>query len=1537
MTGEPAQAAAASPGHLVIAAVYGANGDTAQWTNDWVELYNPTDADIVLGTKNGSTVTSNYYQCYRGVTTSPQKCTTTVGLYGTVKAHHYFLVWYPSKNTTGVTYTYPDGLTPDIDVAKKSTANGNQVGSDMGGCTTGGQLLLLNSTTGGAATLTGDLSSTAATAAGVVDAVGWTNYVSPTVTQPNAAETNGSATITGASGGTSNGCVLARTFTDGVPVDTNTNATDFTATTPSAYTVHSQISDHVAVAAVADTTISRDEAMTPLTVVGSRGTGALGYSATGLPAGVTIDPATGAISGTPPATVGLGAYPVTVTVTDSSPTGAESVTTSFTLTVSSTLSVDPIAATSVRRNAALTPIQVHPHGGTKPYRYAATGLPDGLTIDAATGVVSGATGVATGSYTAHVTVTDSGAGSEAQSASVDATVVVRRASATSGSGTTSTLRINEVKASATPAQDWVELVNTGAAISAASVSLTDSAGDSYTVPTQDIAAGARVVIDGADLHRAGLDLGAKGSVELVAADDSSIDETSWDSVPTTWARYPDATGDFEVSAYPTKGATNAGPPTIKPNDLLVSEVNYDNNSTDYYEYSEVTNTTDHPIDFSAYGLTMSKSGVTMTFHDPSDTSAASPVVDPVIPAHGTQVFWWVENQYFGVKTTAQFRSNYGLDAATPVILVMGFSSMANSGGDRSYDISVFHGTDPITRAWVDTPCAANTFNGKAVCTATNGNYAEHYAVPADRTNAEAAVWYNSIYAGGDTVGHSLAKAVNNPGTVDLEQLGFSRALSITATSAGATVTSTATGTLDLSGYALENKAGQDYTVPAGTTLAAGAKLTISAADLGFSVGGSNWVSLLAPRGYAYNDGIGLIDSTGPLLSAVAYDSSTGGDPVIDETTGLPLPPAGGLYRPGGISAAGGTVYISNTGDNVLASITAGVTATVAGSLTGYGDLGDGGKATDAQLYQPGGTASDAQGNLYIADSGDNVIRVVGTDGVIRRFAGTGLSGGDAAAVTATSTATSVNLWHPTGVAVDAAGNVFIADTYDNRILKVTPAGVITLVAGTGKAGYTGDGKAATAARLSFPAGIAVDARDNVYVADSSNNVVRRVDAGTGVITTVAGDYAADQAAHGCLGGFAGDGGPATSAQLNDPQGIALDGAGNLFIADTFNHAVRQVSPDGTISTLANSSAVSGKENLPLTGGQYPWNTHLNTPIAVAVDRSTNVVYIADTKNNAVAQVANAAQSGTASGPIEPAAQVAITGSGTAFTACAALTNGPIVSTGAPSVTGTLAVGSTLTAQNGTWTPAPEGYTYQWLRDGVAIAGATGSTYTTSSADGGHVIAVAVTALNVDYASTSVTSAAVSIPVPPVVNTTLTTATPSISGRYTVGSVLTAKPGTWKADAATVTSFTYQWLRNGVAIPGATRATYTLTATDLRAGLAVRVSGSYPGFTTASVQSAGHAVAAGALTTAKPRISGKASVGRTLRVTVGTWRAGTVALGGTHLRIQWYANGKRIAGATKAAYKVGRKVKHRRITVTVTGSYAGYTTVTVGSGRTRPVR
>jgi|GEM_PF-969054 len=287
-----------------------------------------------------------------------------------------------------------------------------------------------------------------------------------------------------------------------------------------------------------------------------------------------------------------------------------------------------------------------------------------------------------------------------------------------------------------------------------------------------------------------------------------------------------------------------------------------------------------------------------------------------------------------------------------------------------------------------------------------------------------------------------------------------------------------------------------------------------------------------------------------------------------------------------------------------------VISTVAGTGT-EGYSGDGGPATSAQLYYPYGVAFDSSENMYIADKYNNRIRKVDSAGKISTVAGTGIYGyaGDK------GTATSAQLKYPSGVAFDSSGNMYIADNENNRIRKVDTSGNISTIAGNGTSGYSGDGGPAISAQLSYPSGVVFDSSGNMYIADSSNNSIRKVD-NAGNISTVAGNGKA---------GNSGDGGPATAAYLYRPSGVAFDSSGNMYIADKYNNRIRKVDSSGNISTVAGT----GTEGYSGDGGSAT-SARLKYPSGVAFDSSGNM-YIADSSNHCIRKVGSSGNISTVAG------------------------------------------------------------------------------------------------------------------------------------------------------------------------------------------------------------------------------------------------------------------------------------------------------------------
>ncbi|MGA7693673.1 MAG: chitobiase/beta-hexosaminidase C-terminal domain-containing protein [Candidatus Sulfotelmatobacter sp.] len=343
-----------------------------------------------------------------------------------------------------------------------------------------------------------------------------------------------------------------------------------------------------------------------------------------------------------------------------------------------------------------------------------------------------------------------------------------------------------------------------------------------------------------------------------------------------------------------------------------------------------------------------------------------------------------------------------------------------------------------------------------------------------------------------------------------------------------------------------------------------------------------------------------------LITTVAGTGYAGFDGIATEPA-----TSASLSRSFGVAMDGsGNIYFADSDDNLVRKINVatGVVTTVAGNGTcairdafDFCFSGDGGPATSAELYFPGGVAVDGSGNLYIADEGNQRIRMVSAaTGIITTVAGIGVNGGVGGYNGDNILATNAQLNDPQGLAVDGLGNLYIADSYNFRIRMVSKTtGLITSFAGTGTSGYNGDNIPANIAELGFPIGVAVDSAGDLYIADLGGRI-RMVNATTAIITTVAGTS---------IQGYNGDNIAATTAELYGSWGVAVDGAGNLYIADSENGRIRMVNATtGLITTVAGTGQYGyNGDNIAATSAE------LNNPTGVAVDGAGNV-YIADTNN-----------------------------------------------------------------------------------------------------------------------------------------------------------------------------------------------------------------------------------------------------------------------------------------------------------------------------------
>ena len=276
--------------------------------------------------------------------------------------------------------------------------------------------------------------------------------------------------------------------------------------------------------------------------------------------------------------------------------------------------------------------------------------------------------------------------------------------------------------------------------------------------------------------------------------------------------------------------------------------------------------------------------------------------------------------------------------------------------------------------------------------------------------------------------------------------------------------------------------------------------------------------------------------------------------------------------------------------------TSGTVSTIAGSGR-QGTSGDGGPATDAQLFNPSAIALDADGNIYVSCSGGHRVRRIDALGTISTFAGTGVPGssGDG------GPAVEAQLDRPNAIAVDGEGNVYVAEYGSHRVRKIDTAGIINAFAGTGVRGHGGDGGPATDARLDFVRDLAVDAAGNVYLTDMNQARLRRVNS-EGTIDTVVGTGTR---------GWSGDGGPATRARIATPAGIVVDPGGSLFLTEFWAGRIRKVNRDGIITTIAGTGRQESTGDMGLAV-----EASLDRPSGITIDAAGNL-YVTEAYGNRV--------------------------------------------------------------------------------------------------------------------------------------------------------------------------------------------------------------------------------------------------------------------------------------------------------------------------------
>lgn len=603
------------------------------------------------------------------------------------------------------------------------------------------------------------------------------------------------------------------------------------------------------------------------------------------------------------------------------------------------------------------------------------------------------------------------------------------------------------------------------------------------------------------------------------------------------------------------------------------------------------------------------------------------------------------------------------------------------------------------------------------------------------------------------------------------------------------------------------------------------------------------------------------------LSAVAGDGAAGAL--------VPGPATATALAAGQLVAEGtGDLYVA-TGVNIVKVTSAGDLSIVAG--TGGSRAPIPGPALSSYFNGDSAIATDASGDVFVADTTNNLIEEMKPSSsgtyVVSVIAGTGSYGSDPVSGPATQS----DIGWPDGVAVDANGNVFVADCLGRRVEELTPSSPgstsynLAVIAGTGDTSSDARPIAgpATSSPLNCPAGLAVDSSDDVFVADNNDARVEELTPTSAGSQSYNLSFLAGTGVHGLP-----TNGPALASEVNNPVDVALDQQGDLFVSDAANNEVYKLVPAGdgsySLTVIAGSGGLSGE---PVPGAAT--SSRLNQPDGLTVNRAGDV-FLVDRGNAFVEELAPSAPGSDSYGLSEIAGR----GAG-----------------------GTPTVGRALLTD-----------LYRPL--GVALDPA-GNLLVTDN----NMIEQLTPLIELSSQATSVTfgpGAWVGVP-----------ATGVLTGTWVAGSTTLPPQYQWyRVDGPT-------W----VPIAGATSKTYVPTSTMAGQNLGLRVSAQSPdGYWPATSVSTGPiTVGRGTLKTTLPRVSGTTVLGQTLHAVPGLWKAGAVTLTGSHLRYQWYANGVAIKGATWSVLKLARYEVGKSIGVRVTGSYPGYTTVARFSARTSRIR